>query len=340
MNRLFRGLLRFGLLLALVGGVLGVNAQSDDELDSVTVITIPRLSFMPLYFAEAEGYFTEQGIAPEFIQVDSTATALPVLLTGEVDVFAGTITVGMFNAIARDGGIRIVADKGQWGADSCTYTALLTRPEVLEYDPINDAGQLRLLRFGARPANYNGYLLDRIFAAAGVTVDDLAVEDMSSSVRAEAIINGAVDAIQVSEPWITRILQESDELVVWAAAEDYVPELQFGFVMYGSAFLEDDPELGERFMAAYLQGARQYNEGATERNLDIMEDVMELDRDLLAAMCFPDIAADGAINVDAIIDFQQWALDRDLLDRIVTADEFWEVRFADAAVAILDETES
>ena len=50
---------------------------------------------------------------------------------------------------------------------------------------------------------------------------------------------------------------------------------------YGPAFLDKDPELGRRFMVAYLQGVKQYNEGKTERNLEILQNYTRLDRDLL-----------------------------------------------------------
>ena len=49
-------------------------------------------------------------------------------------------------------------------------------------------------------------------------------------------------------------------------------------------------------MVAYLQGVRQYNEGKTEQNLEIMGNYTKLDRDLLNQSCWMPIAKNGDLT--------------------------------------------
>jgi len=76
---------------------------------------------------------------------------------------------------------------------------------------------------------------------------------------------------------------------------------------------------------------RQYNEGKTERNLDILEQATELDRDLLEQGCWPPIIIDGSHDLQSMIDFQSWAQEKDLLDNIATEEQMWDSRFLDYA---------
>ena len=99
--------------------------------------------------------------------------------------------------------------------------------------------------------------------------------------------------------------------------------------------LEENPEAGKQFLVAYMKGVRQYNEGKTKRNLDILEKETELDRDLLEQACWPPITNDGQMDLGSLIDFQTWANEKGLLDTIATEDQFWDSRFLDYANDIL-----
>src|SRR5690606_21092852 len=109
---------------------------------------------------------------------------------------------------------------------------------------------------------------------------DLNVADVAPPALAEAVKNHAVDLISVGDPWVTRLL-DTDLVGVWQPAQAIAPHLQFGVLLYGRNMLEGDPEIGVRFMTAYLRGVRQYNAGKTERNIEIMTKYTNLEPDLL-----------------------------------------------------------
>jgi NitT/TauT family transport system substrate-binding protein len=83
---------------------------------------------------------------------------------------------------------------------------------------------------------------------------------------------------------------------------------------------------------------RQYNQGKTDRNLEIVAKHTELDLDLLREACWPSIHNNGMINVQSVIDFQDWGLEQNLLDGLVSEEQFWDSSFAQYANKVLGES--
>jgi len=101
------------------------------EPATVTVTLPPFLSYAPLIIADAEGFFAEQAIEVEFLRVNNAPELLPSLVQGDLDVFAGALAPGFLNLVSGGERVRIVADKGHLPPDSCTYFAVMARPEVV-----------------------------------------------------------------------------------------------------------------------------------------------------------------------------------------------------------------
>ena len=49
-------------------------------------------------------------------------------------------------------------------------------------------------------------------------------------------------------------------LVRWKGADEIDPGHQSGTLLYGASFLTSNPDLGRRFMLAYVKAARLYND--------------------------------------------------------------------------------
>jgi NitT/TauT family transport system substrate-binding protein len=111
-----------------------------------------------------------------------------------------------------------------------------------------------------------------------------------------------------------------------------IPGSGYTMMWYGPSILEENPEVGNRFMVAYLKGVRQFNEGKTDRNVEILAKYAELEEDLVRDSCWVTINGDGQINIDSVFNFQEWALGNELLDHIIPAEQFWDSSFIDYAL--------
>ncbi len=298
------------------------NSATSGQPTKLKAVVLPYISSGPLFIAQEEGFFTAQGLDVEFVHMDTGAGPLPALETGEVDVAASGPTAGLFNALARGGDIRIVADKGNLDPDGCTYMAILAQPQWIATDPLADPTALTDLRISIDPTNFEAFMLDGLLSKQGVTLDDLQVQDIAPPALADAAQNKAVDLISVGEPWVTRLL-DTGNVALWQAGQKLAPDLQFGLILFGKHLLDGDPAVGVRFLTAYLQGVRQYNAGQTDRNIEIMAKYTNLDSDLLRRACWPAMRADGHVNLDSILAFQEWAVGQGLVDQPASAEQIW-----------------
>jgi NitT/TauT family transport system substrate-binding protein len=327
-----RGFLLIALLLAAC--TPSRVEQHPPEPVTLKVLLLPYLSFAPLFIAEEEGYFAEQGLQIEFVKISDSAEAIPALAQGELDVWASFVSIGIFNAIAREGGIRLVADKGYIAPSGCTSTALIASKTLVEAGELDSPAQLRGRRIAIEPPTPEGYYVEKLLATAGLTLADVETLDMPPPAELEALENGTIDLSGTSEPWVTRILRTGHG-VLWLPVQEVIPDFQWAFIAYGPTLLDENSDAGQRFMVAYLRALRQYGEGKTERNLELLAEFTELEQELLAEVCWPPVHSDGQINVQSVLDFQAWAVDKGYLDRVVTKDEFWDPSFVEYANEVL-----
>ena len=89
-------------------------------------------------------------------------------------------------------------------------------------------------------------------------------------------------------------------------------------------------------MVAYLKAVRQYNEGLTELNLELMAEFTGLDQELLQGICSPPIRDNGQIGADTVLDYQEWAVRQRYVDRVIEEREFWDPSFVEHASEVLD----
>ena len=294
-------------------------------------VVLPYTSSGPLFIAQDEGYFTRQGLEVEFVRLDTGGGSLPLLENGEVDVAASGPTVGLLNAIGKGGRIRIVADKGNLDPSGCTFMAFLAGKNWGASHPVSDTQGVAGARVSIDPTNFEAFMLEKILAKSGLTLKDLQVQDIAPPSLAEAAKNQAVDLISIGEPWVTRLL-DTGEVSIWQPDQQVAPNLQFGVILFGKNLLEGDPQVGMRFMKAYLEGVQQYNKGKTDRNVEILAKYTKLDPDLLRRACWPTMAANGAVNMDSILAFQEWAVAKGLVEKEVDAAQIWDGEYASQAL--------
>jgi NitT/TauT family transport system substrate-binding protein len=305
---------------------------SEQEPVHLRVTTQPVLSFAPYYIAQAEGYFADEGLDVEFVEMQGEE-ATPLLIQGELDVIVG-FGVYYLNAMARGAEIRVVADKGHIGTTGCSSGALLVRRELFETGELDSVAELRGRTVPIRSASVEEYYLDKLLEPAGLTADDLVLADMPRPAELEAMSQGTIDLFMGSEPWTTRHLQTGNA-VLWVPYNDLVPGEQHAAIVYGPSLLQDNPDAGRRFMVSYLRGVRQYNEGKTERNLQIIAEFSGLDQEILKAACWFNIYDDGYVNVQSLLDFQEWAVKKGYLDTVVPEDQFYDPSFTEYANQLL-----
>ncbi len=321
----------------LLGGLtvvlLACGAPAREQAPGLVTLKVSGgrdFSRASLVLADAEGFFADQGLEIELVNLPgSSSQAIPALIRGQVDVIVGPLSIGMFNAMANGAPIRFVAGMGRFVADSCVTHALVARRSLAESGALAAPESLRGRRIAVNPINEDGYYVDGILRRGGLTLADVDVVTVPQAAKLEALNSGAVDLVATFGPQLLQMLDQGH--VIYAAAKDIRPGMEFSVMLFGPRFLEQDPDLGRRFMTAYLEGVRRYSEGKSERNLATLEAEIGWSRDLLLRTCWRFVPPDGSMDLRSLVEFQSWAVGNGQLSRPVGEGEMWDPRFAEAA---------
>jgi NitT/TauT family transport system substrate-binding protein len=297
----------------------------------IKVGMFPYSSYAPLYYAQAEGYFTEQGLEVEFVDFTKQPDAVAALAAGQIDVTGGVLDAASLSAIAVGSGVKIVADKGYVDPNAaCPYGAWMLRKDLNDSGALSDLANIKGKTVVLTKAGFFEYAMDELLKPVGLSTSDLNLVEMPAPARLEAFGTGAIDIAQVGEPWITRTLA-AGTAVVWYPFEVTQPNAQYAVLWYGPTLTKDNPDAGKRFMVAYMKGVQQYNQGKTDRNVALMAEFTKSTPEDAKASCWQAFTSDGHVNLDFVLSFQDWAINKKYVDRAMTVDEFWDGSFLEYA---------
>jgi NitT/TauT family transport system substrate-binding protein len=299
------------------------------ERITIRVLTQPYISFLPIFIAEEEGCFRDEGIDVEYVPVMRPQDGLPLLVQDKIDVYTSTPSIGIFNCIARGADIRIVVGKGYAEYRDGSYTGFVVRRELLESGKLDDPENWKGLKFDTNPdPEFKNFLLARLLKTSGLRMEDVQVTPVPTPADCEALRTGALDVVVTGEPWIARMVLDGYG-AMWMPTEKIYPDFQVAFLMYGRNLLRENREAGDRFMRAYLKAIRLYNQGKTERNVQIAMKYTGLDEKIVRAAAWPPVRENGQINAQSLLDFQAWAMEVGALDSVVPVERFWDPGFLD-----------
>lgn len=296
----------------------------------------PRPSFIPIHIALEEGYFDQEGLEIEFVHANQGPKALFLLAKGELDVWAGGSRAGFLNIFSQKVDIRIVANKGiARSQDGTIQKAIVFRKNLIEPDKPFPIEKLKGLKAYIDMGSYEEYHIDCCLQKAGLTIKDIESDRMPDNMASEALINGSIDFVSLGEPLLT-LLSKRGNFDLRFTTEEIIPDFEFGYIMYGERLLRREPELGKKFMVAYLKGVRQYMQGKTDRNVEIMMKHTKHDKETCLKMGWPLIKIDGTVNLESLKKFQNWCLSRGYIKERIEESQLYDSRFVEYAKQIFE----
>lgn len=325
-----------GVLLVVAACACGVaGGGSAPAPDRVRAVVIPYLNMVPFHIAREEGYFAQQNLDVEFVMLGRTQEIMTSIARGEVDAAGAMLTINELNLAASGERVRMVADLGRLDPDSCVSNAVIVRRELLESGALEDPERLRQLTFDADLFIGFGHWLDVLLAPVGLTVEDLNIVNVPSPAAVAALEAGSIDVTMDSEPWITNHLA-TGKAAIWRSSAELSPNYVISMLMYGPSFLDERPEVAQRFTVAMLQAIRQYRTGKTPRNLELVASFTGLPEEVLQRACWPILTDHARVDGSVFDGFQRWAVAHGMIDAVVPPELLFDHRFIDLANAEMD----
>jgi NitT/TauT family transport system substrate-binding protein len=186
--------------------------------------------------------------------------------------------------------------------------------------------------------------LEQYLKTGGLALADVEVVAMSYADTPQAFANGSIDAGVILEPFVTKIVSDGSGVIL-ERKDKLQPGHQGALVLYAPQFVKEQPELARRFMVAYLQALREYNDAfvknepeAKRRVVDILvRNTTVTDPTLYDRMPMPGLDPNGRINVASLDADQDSWIEAGYQRQKVNLADAVDTTFITAAVAELGE---
>ncbi|HWP29075.1 MAG TPA: ABC transporter substrate-binding protein [Chloroflexota bacterium] len=298
---------------------------------------VPGVPTAGVYLADKRGYFTAEGLEVTLEAFDAGERTIPAVATGQIDVAVGGLSAAIYGAIARGAELKVVAgvSKNEPGYSS---SAIVVRKELIDTGAIRDLSDLRGRTVGlVAPSATLAIDVYRGLQTVGLSDADIHWVILSFPDQVLALANGAIDTATLTEPFVARAVQ-SGAGVRWKGMDELFPNHQLTVIIYAPDFGRDRPEAAQRFLAAYLRGARDYVD-AVKHGRDrigvftvLAEYTPIKDLSVYEAIVPSGIDPDGELNLESMEYDQEWYLARGYLRERVDLGRVVDLRYRDAAL--------
>jgi NitT/TauT family transport system substrate-binding protein len=245
---------------AAVAALLFAGLIQPAAAEKIRVGLINTGSDIGVLIADKKGYFKAEGLEVEVTSFTTAAKMIAPLGAGQLDVGGGTVAAGIYNAVARNIGIRIVADKGSI-KPGYNFSSLIVRKDHIDSGRYKSFKDLKGMKVAiAAHGTGNAATLNAALEKGGLHWNEVDAVEMGFPQHVAGMTTKALDASITNEPLAS--LAISRGIAVRAPLDETIyPDHQVAALLYSTAFAKNQPEAAQKFMRAYLKGVRDYNDG-------------------------------------------------------------------------------
>jgi NitT/TauT family transport system substrate-binding protein len=209
----------------------------------------------PMYWADAKGYFKDEGITLQVSRVSSGVAQVPLLTSDKLDIGTAGPDPGMFNAVGRGLDLRVTA---YFGVTSPKNSGLgvVIRKDLIDAGTFKGAKDLKSLSIATNSKVSSAVIyLDRALQQGGLSLNDVNLVEMPFPDMVAALQNKKVDGAIEVQPFIGRLEADGTARMAFTAGQTFpgTPQLM---LLYGAGFIKNQPDAARRFMVAFLRAQR------------------------------------------------------------------------------------
>jgi sulfonate transport system substrate-binding protein len=317
------------------------TGKTDNSLATVKVAFDNAPSEAGIILGDKLGYFEKQGIKIQYVKFNSGSDELSSIAANQVDVSRGIINAGLFNAVNQGINIKLVADGGHNIAGKGYFQIALKKGLGSKYKEYKDMKGMRIAI--ASIGSINELFVQKALEKGGLTKKDVTFVVVDSFPdMLTAVANGNADACMQIEPLITQGISQGI-LEWWKDPDEYAQDEEISVLMYSPNFVKKTA-LGEKFMVAYLQGVRAYNDalvtGDIDRDkiVDILTKNTFVDKaEIFLQMKPPGLDPNGYVLKSGVIADQKWYMKQGLVKTAANVDTLVDNSYVEKALKTLGE---
>lgn len=303
--------LTFTILILSISVLLGACSQIAGPGEPVTLkmALLPILDTLPMYVAQEEGLFAENGVTVEFIPVGSAAERDQVISAGQADGMINELVSTMFYN-KEDIQVQVVRY-----ARTATPDTAMFRILAAGNSGVNSVDQLKGTPIGISEGTVIEYLTDRLLQAQGFTDAEITTVAVPKIPDRMALLGtGELPAAMLPEPLSSLAMQGGAALVLDDRSN---PELGYSTIAFRKAVIDEHPQAIGAFLAALEEAVTRIN-ADPEKYSSLLSDQNLVPPSLVGEYEVPPFVTASVPTERQWDDVYDWATGKGLLNALVS----------------------
>ena len=289
-----------------------------EESGKLKLALIPVLDTIPIFIAQQNGYFADQGIQVETIPVKSPQERDVFIQTGQADgILTDLQGVGLLNKDAVKVKAVYTARRPFPGAP---LFRLLASPKANFTGPAD----LKGVPIGISNNTIIEYLTDRILAAEGLQPAEIAkIEVGAITVRFEQLMNGNIQAAVLPDPLAQGAIAAGAKLVV---DDINYTTLSQSVLVFTADTLQAQPETVKKFLVAWEKAVNELNANP-EKYRSVLIEQGRVPASIQDSYQMPPFPGQGVPSATEVADVTAWLKAKGLVARDIPYAEMVDSAF-------------
>jgi NitT/TauT family transport system substrate-binding protein len=247
------------LVVAVATGLYALASTAQTN-NTVKIASAGIASDIGFFIADKKGYFRAEGLDVQLTQMANSPQMIGPLGMGQLDVGAGTVAAGLYNAVSQNIAIRVVADKGSM-RKGYGFSGLMVRKDLVDSGRFKTYKDLKGMKLAVGTfGSANSSAMNEALKKGGLKWSDAGeIVALTFPQHIVAFQNKAIDAGMTNEPTATQAVKNGFAVRI-AGNDEIYPEQQTAVVLYSEIFAHTRPDVALKFMRAYIKAVREYND--------------------------------------------------------------------------------
>jgi NitT/TauT family transport system substrate-binding protein len=244
------------LIIILLANVLVACSQQSSEPTSLKIVVLPILDALPLYVAQQEGYFADNGVIVELIPASSAAERDQIIAAGQGDGMINDLVSTLFYN-QDDIQIQIVRF-ARTATSEFPQFRILAAPE----SGIVNVDDLKNVEIGISEGSVIEYTTDRLLEAEGFSQDEIITVAVPKIPDRLSLLNsGELPAANLPDPLSSLAMQSGATVIV---DDTKHPEFGNSEISFRKEVLDQHPEAIRGFLEAIEKATNEINDDPTQ----------------------------------------------------------------------------
>ncbi len=303
---------RFWMALLVLTLMLSSCSQSPAQTKTLKIAVLPVLDSLPLYVAQANGYFTDAGVSVELIPVGSAPERDQLMQSGQIDgMLNEVVTTLYYNRETPK--IKMVRFARVATKDDPVFRILAAKDSG-----ITTVDGLKGVEIGISEGTIIEYMADRVLQNAGLSSEEIkkvAVPKIAD--RTALLESGELKAAVMPDPLASLLMQKGAVSVI---DDTTLPEVSNSVYSFSVATLEGYPKEVKAFLAAVEKAVNELNSNK-EAYSDLMVEQKLVPEAAVGKYTIPDFPTASVPSQAQFADALAWAQSKGLVQTELKYDE-------------------